>query len=55
MNFGVESKEEDQYKQVIQKFWGKLAEMIFGPEHEQVFFKKMIHRLNLLKIKEKMV
>ena len=33
---------------MIRKFWGRLSEMITGPDHEYVYLKRLIHRFKLL-------
>lgn len=38
-------KQESGFEIAVKKFWGRLTEMITGPEHEQVYFKKLINRI----------
>ena len=39
----------DTYEAISKKFWGRLKDMICGPEHEYVILKRLVH-----KIREKM-
>lgn len=36
-----------QQEEAVAKFWGRLTEMITGPEHEYVYLKRIITRLEL--------
>ena len=40
------------HKEAVGKFWGRLTEMITGPEHERVYLAKMIEKLKNLREQE---
>lgn len=40
---------QDQYQSMIKKFWGRLSEMITGPDHEYFYLKKLINRFSVWK------
>mmetsp|Transcript_1798 Transcript_1798/g.2361 ORF Transcript_1798/g.2361 Transcript_1798/m.2361 type:complete len:145 (+) Transcript_1798:934-1368(+) len=35
----------EAYREMIQKFWGRITELITGPDHEYVYLKKLIQRI----------
>ena len=37
----------ESYDDCIQKFWGKMTELITGPEHEYLYLKKTIQRIKM--------
>jgi hypothetical protein len=41
-----------QQEEAVEKFWGRLTEMITGPEHEYVYLKRIITRIQVKQKKE---
>ena len=46
MQFKDTEEENKNYDSIIQRFWGKITEMITGPEHEYIYLKGLIENLN---------
>jgi GTP1/Obg family GTP-binding protein len=47
-----DEKPHNSHKEIVNKFWGRLAEIITGPEHERNYLNKLIDKLKNLKEEE---
>jgi hypothetical protein len=45
MLFDEELSEVEHHKMTVNKFWGRLTDMITGPEHETIYLNKLIEKL----------
>jgi len=45
MLFNEELSEVEHYKMTVNKFWGRLTEMVTGPEHQEIYLHKLIEKL----------
>lgn len=51
MIFEEESSEE-QHKIINEKFWGRLTQIITGPEHQRVILTKLIDKIKFFREEE---
>ena len=49
MSFNQAKSARSSHEAMIKKFWGRISEMITGPDHEYTYLKKLIARLSALK------
>ena len=45
MHFHDKKLKQSSVQEVVDKFWGRITELITGPEHEYVYLKRLIHRV----------
>jgi hypothetical protein len=47
MIFATDQDFNQNHEFQIKKFWGRLSEMITGPDHEYVYLKRLINRMSI--------